>query len=403
MEQERDGFRWVVLALLFGIMSMSFLAVNCMPPLFTEILEQIPLTKAQMGTIMGVVTLASLFFAPVGGALGDRFGPRWVLGLAILIMASGGVLRATAGSAFTLTLYMFVFGAGVAIFGPNLPKALSMWFPKNQLAMANGIAMAGMGVGGAVGMGMAASVMSPLFGGWRGTMVWVGIGTFALGLLWVFIFRERRSAEEAAGEHNMLGNFRSVFKVRDIWLLAIFYGLNMAGLMLVITLLPITLTERGVEHSGELVAILMGTAVVFNIVGGILSDKTGKRKPFLIISALVLGICIMIFAKATGLPLIIALALAGAAMGTVAPVMMAMPVEIEEVGPALTATAVGLIFMLGNTGGAIGPIVGGKLIDSYGYVAGFFTMAAALIIAAFFIIPMRETGKKKHASIKPLE
>jgi len=225
----------------------------------------------------------------------------------------------------------------------------------------------------------------------------------ALGILWVFIFKERYSGEGAKHGQNMLGSFKSVFKVKDIWLLSIFYGLNMAGLMLVITLLPISLTERGVEHSGELVAILMGTAVVFNIAGGILSDKAGKRKPFLIVSALVLGICIAIFAKATGLPLIIALALAGAAMGTIAPVMMVIPVEIEEVGPALTATAVGLIFMVGNTGGSLGPILGGKLIDSYGYFAGFLTMAAALIIAALCIIPLRETGKKRHAPTKPAE
>ncbi len=123
----------------------------------------------------------------------------------------------------------------------------------------------------------------------------------------------------------------------------------------------------------------------------------------LIVSALILGICIMVFAKATGLPLIIALALAGAAMGTIAPVMMVIPAEIKEVGPALTATAVGLIFMVGNTGGAIGPILGGKLIDSYGYPAGFLTMAAALIIAALCIIPLRETGRKKHAPTETTE
>ena len=104
-----------------------------------------------------------------------------------------------------------------------------------------------------------------------------------------------------------------------------------------------------------------------------------------------------------GLPLIIALVLAGAAIGTIAPIMMAIPVEIKEVGPALTATAVGIIFMVGNTGGSVGPILGGKLIDSYGYGVGFFTMAAALIIAAFCIIPMRETGRKKHTSTKPAE
>ena len=52
--------------------------------------------------------------------------------------------------------------------------------------------------------------------------------------------------------------------------------------------------------------------------------------------------------------------------------------------------------MVGNTGGSIGPILGGKLINAYGYPTGFFVMAVALILAAFCIIPLRETGRKKR-------
>jgi MFS family permease len=185
--------------------------------------------------------------------------------------------------------------------------------------------------------------------------------------------------------------------VKDIWLLAIFYGLNMAGLMTIISLLPINLAERGVTNAGQLVSIMMATSVVFNIAGGILSDKVGKRKPFLIGSALILGCCIIAFGKLTGVPLIIALVISGAALGTIAPVMMVIPVELDEVGPALTATAVGVIFMIGNTGGFIGPVLGGKLMDSFGDFSGFLTMGVALFIAAFVIFPLSETGRKKKA------
>jgi hypothetical protein len=37
---------------------------------------------------MGVLTLASLFFEPVGNALRDKMGNRWALGLAALIAAA---------------------------------------------------------------------------------------------------------------------------------------------------------------------------------------------------------------------------------------------------------------------------------------------------------------------------
>ena len=91
MEEQKSGFRYVVLMLIFLNMLFIMIAVNCVPPLFTEIIEDIPLSKAQMGSIMGVVTLASLFFAPVGGAIADKFGCRWALGGAcFLIVIAGG-------------------------------------------------------------------------------------------------------------------------------------------------------------------------------------------------------------------------------------------------------------------------------------------------------------------------
>jgi len=75
---------------------------------------------------------------------------------------------------------------------------------------------------------------------------------------------------------------------------------------------------------------------------------------------------------------------------------MIIPVEIEKIGTENTATAIGIIFMIGNTGGFIGPVISGKLMDVTGsHWAGFIFMAAALIAAAGSIVPLRETGRKK--------
>jgi MFS family permease len=193
----------------------------------------------------------------------------------------------------------------------------------------------------------------------------------------------------------MKDNFKKVLKVKDLWLLSGFYGLNMVGMMALITFLPVSLEERGVEQAGELVAIMLGTTVIFNVLGGILSDKLGKRKPFLIISSVIFGLGILTLATLKGIPLVIALVITGAALGTIAPILMTIPVELEEIGPGLSATAFGLIFMVGNTGGAFGPILSGKLMDlANSHWAGFIFMAVALIMAAGFAVPLRETGKK---------
>ena len=403
MEEQTYPFRWVVLALMFLSLFAATIAMQCMPPLFSEITEQIPLTKAQMGTIMGVITLASLFFAPIGGALSDKLGARWAFGIAAIIVALSGAYRYVAGSVTDLIICMFLIGAGMAMYAPNLPKALGSWFSRKDLAMANGISISGMGIGGAIAMATAKSVLSPSFGGWRGTMVVLGGLVLLVAILWMVIYRDR-PVEGAAQQKkpNVFKNFKDVLKVKDIWLIAIYYGLNMVSLLAVITLLPITLEERGVAKSGEMVGIMMGATVVFNILGGMLSDRVGKRKPFLLICAVIFGLCVLGFANFTGTALLVVLIIAGAAMGTIAPVLMSVPVEMERIGTALAGSAVGFIFMLGNTGGFVGPVVAGRLMDmSDSSLPGFIFIAAALIVSAVFIIPMKETGRKRKPGEAP--
>jgi cyanate permease len=403
MEGQTYPFRWVVLALMFLSLFAATIAMQCMPPLFSEITEQIPLTKAQMGTIMGVITLASLFFAPIGGALSDKLGARWAFGVAAIFVAVAGGCRYLAGSVTDLIICMFLIGAGMAMYAPNLPKALGNWFPKKDLAMANGISISGMGIGGAIAMATAKSVLSPSFGGWRGTMVVLGGLVLLVAILWMVIYRD--SPVEGAAQQkkpNVFKNFKDVLKVKDIWLIAFYYGLNMVSLLAVITLLPITLEERGVAKSGEMVGIMMGATVVFNILGGMLSDRVGKRKPFLLICAVIFGLCVLGFANFTGTALLVVLIIAGAAMGTIAPVLMSVPVEMERIGTALAGSAVGFIFMLGNTGGFVGPVVAGRLMDmSDSSLPGFIFIAVALIVSAVFIIPMKETGRNRKPGEAP--
>jgi cyanate permease len=248
-------------------------------------------------------------------------------------------------------------------------------------------------------MGTAAGILSPVLGGWRNVMVALGVFTFIAGLMWIVLFRDRIiTGTSEKKEQGVIDNFKKVFRVKYVWWLSAFYGLNMVTLMSVVALLPHSLSERGMSNAkaGGFVAIMMGMTCVFNILGGLLSDWVGKRKPFILISSIVFGICIFTFSISTGLPLIIALIIGGVALGTIGPVFMTIPVEIKEIGPSLAGTAMGLIFMIGNTLGFIGPVVSGKLMDLTGAQwPGFLFMGVSSIIGAFLILPVRETGQKR--------
>ena len=399
MEERKNSFRWVVLILLLLNIFVVCLSINIIPPLFQEIGREIPMTKADMGVIMGVSILASLFLSLIGGGISDRVGSRWIIGASIIVVALSGALRSIVGSLWSLTACMFFIGSGLAILIPNVPKVLGMWFSPQELATANGTCMLGFGLAGVIGIGTAAGILSPAFGGWRNVMVALGVFTLVIGILWMVLFKDVEiDTSNDRKEQSILENFKKVFKVKDIWWASTFYGFNMVGQMSVITLLPNSLSERGVTEAraGVLVAIMFGVSSIFQVLGGMLSDRAGKRKPFLFVCAIVFGICIITFSAFTGIPLIIALIIAGASLGILIPVFMVIPVEIGEIGPPLAATAMGLIFMIGNIGGFVGPIIAGKTMDITGaHWPGFLFMGAALIIAGFCILPVRETGQRR--------
>jgi len=398
MENNKSSFRWFVLVLAALNLGIAMIAKGSVPPLFSEIQEQIPLTKAQMGTTMGITNLASLLLAVFGGAFADRFGARLIFGLAALIIAVSGACRGFTGNAYEFISLMFIMGIGAAVIGPSLIKAVSTWFPKNQLAMANGICFASMGIGGALAMGTAANYLSPACGGWRGLMFTVGGLSVVMAILWLLMYRDKAKTPvktEAKKDLNMKENFKKVLRVKDIWLLSMFFALYNAAIISVTSFMPIIFEERGFSRAGESVAVILGTAVFFNIIGGTLSDKIGKRKIFLACCSIIFGLCVISFGVLDGVLLLIPLVIAGAAFGTVAPVLMAVPVELEEIGQPLSGTAIGLIFMLGNTGGFIGPVLAGKIMDVTGmYWAGLIFMCAAFVVAAGLVMPLRETGKR---------
>ncbi|MBW2368569.1 MAG: MFS transporter [Deltaproteobacteria bacterium] len=394
-----------VLTLLISMGFIGSFAMIVMPPLFSEIITDINLTKAQMGSLMGITMLSAIIFAPIGGMVADKIGCRWTMGIGTLVVAVAGGLRGAMVTPFGLIACMFIIGVGFNFLMPSIPKVLGQWFTPDKLAFTNGLNVAGAGVGGAIGVATAASLLSPAFGGWRGVMVATSVCVFLTGILWVLIYRDPIAEDSVKAQNTlMLANFKRVAKLKNIQLLAAMALFQSLGFLPVMSFLPISLEERGIAHAGELTGIVMATAVVFNIIGGRISDRIGKRKPIIFFGTAIAGFCVLTYASLSTIPLILVLMITGAGVGSLAPVMLTIPIEMEEVGPELAATAVGFILMFQSISGFFGPILAGKLIDITSYTVGFIFMGCAIILSALFVIPMKEpargTGKVVAAPVK---
>jgi MFS family permease len=390
MGENKKWYPWLVLILLYLNMFFAIMAGNCMPPLFSEILKDIPMTKAQMGAVMSMYMIASVFCAPIVGVLSDKIGCRWIIGTAAIVVAVAGGLRYFAGSATALFVYMFFIGTGCATFMTLFPKILGSWFPPKILATVNGICYSSFVLGLAVSMGTSANLLSPAFNGWRGVTVAFGAICMVMGLLWMIIYRDRQADSGDHHEGENVASFKKVFKIRDVWLLAFFNALLTASTVSLNALLPITLEEKGIINAGGIISVMMFSSLIFTIFGGILSDRVGKRKIFLIMGGIITGLCIPCLILFEGPLLILALIIAGAFSLPIASIMFSAAVEVKGVGALLAGTSVGLINMIGTSGGFIGPIIAGRLIDISGVPwPGFIFMAVLVIIAGLIVIPSK--------------
>ena len=79
---------------------LSFLVLGgtgFLQPFFLEVIA--PYSAAKVGLLLAIAPIVGGVTAPMGGALADRIGPRWVALTGLLLVAFGLLLFATIGAA----------------------------------------------------------------------------------------------------------------------------------------------------------------------------------------------------------------------------------------------------------------------------------------------------------------
>jgi AAHS family 3-hydroxyphenylpropionic acid transporter len=193
------GYSWVVFSVVLCAQSTALgLGMTCIPPFLTTIAKEMNLTSTQVGTAWGMIGLGALLFSVLGGLISDRFGVRWTGSVGLLLLAAGGTMRGMAKDYPEFVAALFLFGAAMGLTRPNVPRALSQWFPRNRLGMVNGLSAGGSALGAALSMAFSVSTFGPAVGGWRNITMILGSLTFLLAIAWAFLVKERILGERPA-------------------------------------------------------------------------------------------------------------------------------------------------------------------------------------------------------------
>jgi MFS transporter, ACS family, hexuronate transporter len=347
---------------------------SLLPPLMPSIAKDLAISHAMGGIVWGSASLGIAIASPLGGAAVDRWGARRVAGFAMFLGALACAMRAFAWNGPSLAVMMLLFGAHVGFVAPAIPKALVADVPLNKLGRANGIAILFYTLGTALSVLTARTLLSPFFGGWRPTMIAAGAAMAVTGGLWLALLGDRGLKLPHANLRDVL----ALARFPELRRIGMIHFLLFGGYLALLGILPRTLAETGLPLTkvGLAVAAWLVVAAFANFVGPTLSDRFGRRKPFIVFGSMLAGSSLALFALAPHSPILF-LCVAALGGGCFAPLLMAMPAEIEGIGPQRAGAALGFLMLIGQAGGFILPALSGAALQARGFSAAIGLLAIA--------------------------
>ncbi len=393
------SYRWyiLILAALTDTLALAIPSM-CLPVLFKEISSELHLDLVQVGLIWGIGALPSIVTVLVGGAIGDRFGPKRVLTVACLLVGLSGALRGLSQSYEGLMATVFLFGLLSPVIPMNAFKACSVWFSRRQLGLASGVVSMGMALGFMLGSLISATLLSPWLGGWRNVLIVYGVAAMALSIPWYFARPAPDTGKLSTavdGPRPLLQAVAYVARIRKIWL----FGWTILGFSGCVqgTLGYLPLYLRGI---GWPEANADGALALFNMVSMICvvpialwSDRLGSRKKVLLAAMLMSATGVGLLSVASGVMVWVAVSMAGLVRDGFMAVFMTMIVETEGVGVVYAGTATGLVMVFSSVGNLIAPPLGNSLAGTTpGLPFAFWAVLTVLGLLGLFLI--QEGGAK---------
>ncbi|MDA8124700.1 MAG: MFS transporter [Deltaproteobacteria bacterium] len=395
---------WIVWAGFFISVYIGCIIFYGFTAFFDPLVKEFGWSYTQISFASSLRGMEMSFLAPLVGFLVDRFGPRRMVLWGVATVGLGLLLLS-----FTQSLWMFYLGFIFIGFGGGgcttvvLTGVVANWFQRD-IGKAVGLLSAGYGASG---------LMVPLVvwlidaTGWRMALVWLGIGTFVIGLpLGLLIrntpescglFPDGRSIDPGASSEDDKGGaaagkqgeipFGTALRNRAFLSLCLTELIRTMSLFAIVThIMP----YLGVLHVSRTTAGLVAGAIpVLSIAGrfffGWLGDQYNKR--ILIAAAYgltCLGAIALCFVDVRW-ALLLFLALFPSGFGGA--MVLRAAILREEFGRGAFGRLFGIVLGAASIGGVIGPTLTGLIFDTFNsYLYAWVGLAIAAASSTLLMI-----------------
>ncbi len=368
---------WRSAAAAAGAVAAGSLPVYLVGALFVQIGAELGFGVAMLGVLVGAYRGSVAVFAVPFGRIADRIRTDRALRLSLLLSVLTLVLCATVARSYaTMFLLLVLSGIAYALGQTAVNVFLATAVAPGRQGMAVGVKQSAVPVSGLLaGVGVPALALTL---GWRSAF-WA-----AAGLALAVVPLVPRVAPPRARAGGVDAGRRGAVTAPTVILgAALALGIA-AGATGTAFLVDAGVTVGfGPGTAGLILALVSGGSIVVRIGTGVLVDRIGIEPLRLVLALLMAG--------AVGYALMATGGRAAFLAGAVLALMLGWGynglfwLAVIRSTPGSTGASTGVILPMGMAGGVVGPLVAGRLVESFSYAAawtlvGVFLLAAAVLV-----------------------
>lgn len=381
-----------------GLCTLAFTATMVarltISPLVPEITAAFEVTNATVGLALSGMWVAYAFSQFPSGILGDRYGEKRVILVAVGSTAVATLFIAASPSVLAFMLFTVVLGAGAGLHYTVATTFLTRQF--DDIGRAIGVHIAGGPIAGLVAP-PAATLVGARYGWRAGILLGTAVAVPAFALFaWKIRPTEPNRPDQPMRERFAPGSLVELLSRPSIGYTTALATLNAFTWQATASFLP-TFLEIGGGLSGTLSALLFSLYFlvhgVTQPVTGSLSDRIGRDETVILtMAAGVAGFAFLVVATrdGTGLtPIVIGILLVGLAMSWGAPLQSRF---MDLLSDAERGAGFGLVRTVYMVFGASGSVVVGAVSDVAGWTAAFGLLATVMAFGFLTLSANRVLG-----------
>jgi MFS family permease len=354
-------------------------------------------SRFEVGALFSVATFAGAVLSLPSGLLVDRFGPRTLLIVSLVLSATSQIATAAASTVAPLFLWQLVGGLAAGAQQSAVFSAVTESVSGSRLGRAWGWLTFSMQAGFFLGPSLAGVALK-----------WVDVRT-DIAVTTVLILLAIPGAIVASGTRQHLGRglslrepLRALVKQRAFVPVTV----GLIGITLVWGTLGAFLPVFGKEAlrlPSSQVGYLLGLQAVVNGLSrppaGRLIDRARQRWPFVLLGIVVMSGAAVVIGHLTGFvgpALVLAIGTPFMAMAYVA-----IGVVFGDLSAASTrGVTMGMFGTILFLGLAAGPLIFGPIVQSYGYAAGFSACAVVAVLLGIVMAGLQAEPLRRRAEVQ---